>query len=83
MLSCKQASQLVSQSLDRPLNFRERFALRIHLMLCAACRRFKRQLYWLQHAIQRMVAETEQDEALGMPGQVRERIAQTLESRIP
>ncbi len=44
MLSCKQASQLISQSLDRRLSGRERWSLRFHLIICYMCTRFSKQL---------------------------------------
>lgn len=44
MLTCKQTSLLVSQSLDRPLSRRERWAVRWHLVCCVYCRRFVQQL---------------------------------------
>ena len=44
MLTCKDASHLVSHSQDRPLSFRERWGLRVHLWACTNCRRFERQI---------------------------------------
>ena len=35
MLSCKEATRLVSQGLDRELALGERIALRVHLAICA------------------------------------------------
>jgi len=53
MLTCKQASALVSQSLDRRLSWHERLALRAHLWVCDACARFKRQMTFLRAAMRR------------------------------
>jgi uncharacterized protein YcgI (DUF1989 family) len=50
MLSCKETSLLVSQSLDRRLSWRERWGARLHLSICTACRRFKRQVEVLHRA---------------------------------
>lgn len=50
MLSCKQATRLMSQSMERPLNFGERLALRLHLMICVGCRRAERQFRFLRDA---------------------------------
>ncbi len=44
LFSCKKASRLISDSLDRPLTFRERCALRFHLCICRVCRRFRKQV---------------------------------------
>ncbi len=80
MLSCKQASQLVSQALDRPLTWRERWALRMHLLMCAACRRFNRQLALIRLAVGRMLSETEQNGSLRLSPEARLRMTKALES---
>ena len=50
MISCERAAELISLSLETPLNWRQRFALRFHLCLCSLCRRFRRQMVLLQRA---------------------------------
>lgn len=47
MLNCKQASELMSQELDRSLDFRERLGLRFHVTMCAGCRNFRKQMAFL------------------------------------
>lgn len=47
MLNCKETSLLVSQARDRRLNWSERLGVRLHLWICAQCRRYERQLNWL------------------------------------
>jgi hypothetical protein len=42
--SCKHAAQLLSDSMDRRLSRRERFALGLHLLVCGMCRTYRRQL---------------------------------------
>ena len=80
MLSCKQASQLVSQSLERKLSYRQRFALFLHLMMCDACKLFSRQLRLLRQAMQRIGRNVEQDTQIVLSGEARKRIANKLES---
>lgn len=80
MLSCKQASQLASQSFDRPILVRERLALAFHLMICKFCRRFNRQLAQIRAAIHRLTRHTEQDESLQLSVEAKQRIAESLES---
>ena len=43
MIMCREATQLMSLSLDRPLNRRERLKLRLHTMMCGPCRRCQSQ----------------------------------------
>lgn len=50
MLSCREASRLISENLDRDLGVAERAALRVHLAICAACTRMTRQLDFLRKA---------------------------------
>ena len=54
ILSCKEASRLVSQGLDRKLGFGERVALRVHLAICDGCTNFKDQVAALREAIARL-----------------------------
>ena len=44
MLNCKQASELLSQSLDREMTLREKILLRLHLLLCHGCNNFAEQM---------------------------------------
>jgi len=48
MFSCKTASRLISDGLDRPLSLGERFSLRFHLFICTFCRRFRKHTHFLQ-----------------------------------
>ena len=50
MLSCKEISQLASESFDRALTFQERLSLRFHLLACKFCSRYVRQLKFLKRA---------------------------------
>ncbi|HEU4707765.1 MAG TPA: zf-HC2 domain-containing protein [Methylophilaceae bacterium] len=81
MLSCKQASQLLSQSLDRGLLRRERIGLVFHLMLCSMCRRFGRQIEAMRKMVRRLRQQIEQDEAVRLPAEAQQRIAHVLATR--
>ena len=48
LLTCKESSRLISDALDRSLSPSERLALRLHLVLCRHCRRFRRNLHLLR-----------------------------------
>ena len=51
IISCKDASRLVSQREDAPLSAWQRLALRLHLSVCAACTRFEKQITFLRDAM--------------------------------
>lgn len=50
-LSCRESARLLSVRLDRKLTFREQIALRMHLTICLACRRFDRHMRILKDAM--------------------------------
>lgn len=80
MLSCKQASQIISQSLDRPLAMRERFALNLHLFICKYCKKFSQHMQCLRVAIKQMTNSIENDNTIEMPLEAKKRIANLAEA---
>ncbi|WP_298860612.1 zf-HC2 domain-containing protein [uncultured Gimesia sp.] len=48
MRTCKEVSKLISESLDRKLPLRQRIALKMHLVLCRFCRRFRKDLQYIR-----------------------------------
>lgn len=50
MMMCKEATFLMSLRQDRPLSFRERVSLRIHLSMCGACKECSKQFILLHKA---------------------------------
>jgi hypothetical protein len=53
MLSCKEASMLLSQAQERDLGRKERFFLQLHLLLCDGCANFRAQLAFIRTAVRR------------------------------
>ena len=47
MKTCKDTSELLSESMDRRLTWQERWAVRTHIFMCRSCRRFQQQLDFL------------------------------------
>ncbi len=79
MLSCKQTSLLVSQSLDRPLTWRERWAVRVHLLICVYCRRFTQQLKLIRRYMERWQQQVAEGEDIQLSLAAKERITQQLD----
>ncbi|MDI1309766.1 MAG: zf-HC2 domain-containing protein [Methylotenera sp.] len=80
MLSCKQASQIISQSLDNPLSWSDRMKLKFHLLMCDACTNFNRQLRLIKSSIRRMRHETENDTSVQLTVDAKARINQAINS---
>ncbi len=51
MMSCQQATRLISESQDRPLSLSEKMALKVHVMMCAGCKNFSLQLPFISQAM--------------------------------
>ncbi|MGZ8269557.1 MAG: zf-HC2 domain-containing protein [Methylophilus sp.] len=81
LLNCKQTSQLVSQSLDRRLTWKERLAVRLHLLICKYCARFNRQLLAMRAGLKRLSQAIEQDTNIQLPSDAKARIAKALEAK--
>jgi hypothetical protein len=76
MKNCKETSTLVTQSLDRRLNWREQVGMRLHLKVCSNCARFMRQMHLI-----RAWLHSEENEAgqAGLNDETRARIARKLQ----
>ena len=81
MLDCKHATQLASQAMEKQLTFRQRMALRFHLLMCDACTQFTRQLQVLRKAVGQLGRHIENDERLVLSKHARERIAEAVTIR--
>ena len=64
IITCKEASRLISAGLDRKLGFVDRVSLRIHLAMCRACVAVKAQFEFLRRALSSYSRpEQEEDDA--------------------
>lgn len=82
MLTCKDASHLISENQERLLSFRERWGLRMHLWMCVGCRRFQQQMVLLRRAMHKLAQRTGEDAAAAdFPTAARERIRKALVER--
>ena len=50
-MACRKIAELLLESQDRRLSFPERLSLRVHLLLCKGCARFRDQLAFLSGAV--------------------------------
>lgn len=84
MLSCKDATRIISQSMDTSLPVVKRIRLRLHLRICEWCARYERQLLLIRDMLRRLDAAGDRPE--GPAGETlsenaRERIKKSLRSR--
>jgi len=53
LVSCKEASRLLSQAEERPMSAWQRVRVNWHLAVCGMCRAFERQLAFMREAMRR------------------------------
>jgi Putative zinc-finger len=81
MLSCKDVTRLLSESMDRSLPLGKRVGVRLHLLICKFCARYERQLLLIRETVRRLVAaEDRPGESPGetLSAEARERIRKAL-----
>lgn len=59
--TCKEVHRLTSEGLDRELTMVERTRVRMHLLVCNACRNFTGQMDLIRKAMRRMTPDNEND----------------------
>jgi len=62
MLSCKEVTRLVSEGMDRRLSLGRRIAVRIHLVMCKFCSRYRRQILLMREVARHYTEEVEPSE---------------------
>jgi len=64
MLSCKEISKLVSQSIDQKLTWRERMNIWMHLKMCRLCSAFRRDVLRLRRGSREQAILIEDDASM-------------------
>lgn len=57
--TCKEIHRLTSEGMDRELTFIERARVRLHLMVCTACRNFTGQMALLRRAMRQIMPDSD------------------------
>lgn len=78
MITCEEATRLISESLDRKLPLGRPIGLRIHLLMCKLCPRFLRQMLFLKEALDHYKKEMGEDTSFSLSVNARERIKSLL-----
>ncbi len=82
MFSCKEVSEKISESMDRKLPFHHRMFIRMHLMMCRYCSRFKKQMIILRNISRLEISPVIEDTAslAVLSPQARERMKNKLKA---
>lgn len=58
---CEEITKTLSAARDRKLSFRERILTRLHLFTCVWCRRYIRQIDFVDKAVQKLAVSAERE----------------------
>ena len=81
MFSCKQVTQIVSESLDKKLPFWTRVQLRMHLAMCGLCSRFRKTMIRVDREVNQRAEEIERnvgDDESKLSADARDRIQRAM-----
>ncbi len=83
IFDCSEISRLVSDSMDRKLPLHQRLGIRLHLLMCRHCTRYRKQLLFLRKAI-RFPSATATDEkpSANLSDESRNRIKQAIQNHL-
>ncbi len=81
---CREVVKLASEDMNHPLPFGTRLKLRLHLMICDACERYRRQLRSIREALRRNPDKLlGQEPSTGLSPEARERLKRALQQQKP
>ncbi len=75
LFSCRKATRAVSEALEHQLPLGRRLALNLHLAMCSACRRYRRQIRGFDRALR---IRLQRPQNVTMSSAERERILKRL-----
>ena len=81
MPSCKDVSSDVSMAMDGRLPMWKRFMVRMHVSMCAICRRYENQLEMLRKGTKNYTEAKENDAEISASPELKERLKKTLSDR--
>jgi len=79
MLSCKEVSLLLSKACDQDLPWRQRLAVRLHLLYCRGCTQFEKHLQVLRAVARRFAQSDDQAGMATLSTTARNRIRAALQ----
>lgn len=76
--SCKEVIRLISDSMERPLSFRQRLAVRFHFLICKWCTRYQKQVRFIHNILGGRPEKVGETAPGALSAEAQERIKQAL-----
>ena len=77
-LNCRDAARIQSEQLERPLPAAKRAGLFLHLLVCKWCRRYGRQIRFMQKGAREHPENLSEADSRSLSSEARERIKSRL-----
>lgn len=61
-MNCREATRLMSESMDRKLSAPEQLSLRLHIVICSGCRNFRGHMSAMRQIAQAYVRRANADD---------------------
>lgn len=78
--SCKEAVQFISNAMEQPLSMEKRISIRLHLLICKWCTRYKKQLHFIQNILGGNPEKVGENTPDALSREAQERIKEALRS---
>ena len=78
MLTCKETSEALSEARDHKVPWTKRFMLKMHLLMCHHCNKYKNQLAILYSTYQKLRTKIELDSEIRLPDTIKDEIKKKL-----
>lgn len=83
MFNCKDISQLVSDSMDRRLSWRQRLGIRFHLLMCRYCSRYQKQMFLLRRLLRQQVKPHQVSSLPALDEAGKDRLRRIIDQNLP
>jgi len=81
MPPCSEISQLLSTGMDQKMSLWQRMSVRVHLVLCKMCRRYRDQLRLIHDASSCYGDPEKNDTEEGLSTEAKERLKQAIDGK--
>lgn len=76
--SCKEMTELISESMEKKLSFRRQIGVQLHFLICKWCARYRKQLLFIRNILRRDPEKVGTNAPGGLSPEARDRMKRVL-----